>query len=112
MSVMSKDGCKVILPRSGRDELWKAIRRHYAGADNRSWRRLAMLWLRVYSDWPLEQIGSAFGISSGHVLRSLRMVRMELRDHLLATPEMLAGLRDSEPGRRSSKAESDSCSRS
>ena len=96
MSVMCKDGCKVILPRSGRDDSWIAIRRHYARASKRKWKQLAILWLRVYSDWPLDQISCALGLSRGHVVRSLRLIREELRDHLLATPEMLAELNDTE----------------
>ncbi len=94
MSVMRKNGCKIVLPRTGREELWQAIRRHYADANQLKWKHLAMLWLRTQSDWPLEQIGLAFGLSRGHVVRSLRSIRKELRDHLLATPEMLAGLGD------------------
>lgn len=95
MSVIDrKNHCKIVLPRTGRDLFWRAVREHYAEASRRKWRQLAMLWLRVYSDWPIEQIGRAFGYSDGHVTRNLQSICNDLREHLLAAPEMLDELEE------------------
>jgi hypothetical protein len=98
MSVIDrKYGCRIFLPRKGRDLFWRAVRRHYAQASRRKWKQLAMLWLRVYSDWPIRQIGLAFGYTDGHVTRNLQLICAELREHMLAAPEMLDELDEIDP---------------
>ena len=95
MSVIDrKNHCKIVLPRTGRDLFWRAVREHYAQASRLKWKQLAMLWLRVYSDWPVEQIARAFGLTRGHVARSLQSICNDLQEHLLAAPEMLDELEE------------------
>lgn len=89
MSVAKRDGTKVILPRTGRDDFWKTIHEHFAGDDLRKWKYLAMLALRENAGWPLEQIGSVFGHPKGHVTRCLRKIKNDLRDTFEAAPEYL-----------------------
>jgi len=40
LSVVRQNETKVILPRSGPDNFWKLIQKHYAGADQRKWKYL------------------------------------------------------------------------
>lgn len=89
MTIVTKDDLKVLLPRSGADEFWQLIRRHYAAADERAWKYLAMLALRENAGWPLDSIGLAFGHPKGHVTRCLSIVKRELRDRFRTSPELL-----------------------
>lgn len=80
MSVMGRDRLKVILPRTGADEFWLAVQRHYADDDVRKWQQLAMLALRETADWPVELIGLAFGRGKGSVVRTLERTKADLRE--------------------------------
>jgi hypothetical protein len=89
MSVTRRNGTKILLPRSGRDDFWKTIHLHFAGDEERRWRYLAMLALRENAGWPLEQIGLVFGHPKGHVTRCLARIKDELRATFDVAPEML-----------------------
>ena len=89
MSVTRRNGTKILLPRTGRDDFWKTIHEHFAGDDERRWRYLAMLALRENAGWPLEQIGNVFGHPKGHVTRCLARIKQELRETFEAAPEFL-----------------------
>lgn len=89
MSVTRRDGTKLVLPRTGRDDFWRTIHESFAGDDERRWRYLAMLALRENAGWPLEQIGNVFGHPKGHVTRCLSRIKQELRDTFEAAPEFL-----------------------
>lgn len=80
MSACDRLGRKVFLPRTGADTFWKLIYDHYAGADERKWRYLAMLALRENAGWPLDRIGKVFGHPKGHVTRCLARIKAELRE--------------------------------
>ncbi|MGH7200108.1 MAG: hypothetical protein ACREJB_05850 [Planctomycetaceae bacterium] len=97
MSVKDEYHLKVLLPRSGPDEFWGAIRAHYARDDERTWRYLAMLALRECCDWPIECIGRVFGHAPGHVTRSLRQVKADLRDRFCVEPETRANRHERNP---------------
>jgi hypothetical protein len=94
MSIIKPNGRKVVLPRGGLDDQWKLIIRHYAGADARRWRNLAMLALRESSGWPLECIANAFCHPKGHVGRCIARVRSDLRARF--QPADLVSLCDSD----------------
>ncbi|REJ76523.1 MAG: hypothetical protein DWQ34_05235 [Planctomycetota bacterium] len=94
MSVMNRGKEKVILPRSGPDDFWTEVHRHYAGDDQLRWKYLAMLSLRTNADWPLECIGRAFGHPKGHVSRCLRKIQQELQTNFDPPPELLRVRRD------------------
>ena len=79
MSVVRADGTKTLLPRSGPDAFWSAIREGYAGRDPRAWRRLAMFALREDVGWPIDLIAATFGRDEGHVARCLDEVRRDLK---------------------------------
>jgi len=79
MSVTDERGHKIVLPRVGPDEFWSGVHRHFAEDDQRKWKYLAMLALRVNAEWPVECIGRAFGHPRGHVTRCLSQIRRELR---------------------------------
>lgn len=80
MSVMGRDRQKVILPRTGPDEFWQAVRQHYADHNERKWKQLAMLALRESADWPLDLIALAFGHSPGAIARTLERTRADIRE--------------------------------
>lgn len=79
MSLVDKDGTKLLLPRTGPDLFWQLIHENYAGKDKRKWKYLAMLALRENAGWPLDKIGNVFGHPKGHVLRCLTRVKDDLR---------------------------------
>jgi len=79
MSMIRPDGHKVVIPRSGMQEQWELLRRHYCQADARKWKYLAMLALKENAGWPLECIANAFEHPKGHVSRCLARVKHELR---------------------------------
>ncbi|HUG89430.1 MAG TPA: hypothetical protein VML55_01265 [Planctomycetaceae bacterium] len=80
MSVIGRNGLKVVLPRTGPDNFWQRIQIHYAARDGRKWKQLAMLALHEAAGWPLEFIGFAFDHPKGHIVRTLDQVKDELRD--------------------------------
>ncbi len=89
MSVARRNGTKIVLPRTGRDEFWKLIHENFAHDDDRKWKYLAMLALRENAGWPLEQIGNVFNHPKGHVTRCLKRIKNELREQFQASPEFL-----------------------
>lgn len=87
MSVISKRGEKIILPRVGPNDFW--IQMHAAcHGDHRAWRRFTMFALREGLEWPLEWIGESFHIHKGGVSRQLHHARRELQ-MLAANDELL-----------------------
>jgi len=88
LSVVRQDETKVVLPRSGPDNFWNLIQKHYAGADQRKWKYLAMLALRENAGWPLEYIGQVFDHPKGHVTRCLKKIKEELRTQFNLSPEL------------------------
>ena len=89
MSVARRNGTKVVLPRTGADEFWQLVLDHFAHADERKWRYLAMLALRENAGWPLDRIGKVFGHPKGHVTRCLARIKQEMRVTFNAEPEFL-----------------------
>ncbi len=89
MSVVRRDGLKVVLPRTGADIIWRLIHEHFAAEDPRKWKYLAMLALRENAGWPLEQIGLVFGHPKGHVTRCLSQVRADLRERFALSSHLL-----------------------
>ena len=89
MSTMRQDETKIVLPRSGPDDFWRLIHRHYAADDDKKWKYLAMLALRENAGWPLEHIGQVFGHPKGHVTRCLETIKGELRKRFRMSPELL-----------------------
>ncbi len=81
MSTMKEDTTKIVLPRTGPELFWKEILENYAGKNRSRWRLLGMLALREVCHWPLDRIGKTFGISKGHVTRSLDRVKKELHEN-------------------------------
>jgi len=79
MSVVDKNGIKIVLPSPSFDGLWAKVQDEYAGDCDLRWRYLAMLALRENSGWSLERIGRVFHHSKGHVSRCLRSIRKDLR---------------------------------
>jgi len=88
------NGHKVILPRSGTEQQWDLIISHYAEADLRKWKYLAMLALKESAGWPLDCIGNVFEHPKGHISRCLAQVKHELRARFSA--EERCGVADSE----------------
>ena len=82
MTVVNQYGFKVLLPRVGPDDFWRQVITCYAENDERAWRNLAMLALRVNANWPLEQIGRVFGKDKGQVSRCVESVKRDLRRQL------------------------------
>ena len=81
MSMVNRAGNKIVLTRvGGPEELWREVRDHYAGADAKKWKYLAMLALKVNAGWSLEMIGNAFGHERGHICRSLSVLCREMQD--------------------------------
>lgn len=79
MSVANRFGEKVMLSRTGRDQVWKEIHAQYAGEGEGKWRLLAMLSLHETAGWPLEQVGMAFNHHKGHVQRCIEQLKGELQ---------------------------------
>lgn len=90
MSMIRKNGRKVVLPRAGIEQQWDLIIRHYAKADARKWKYLAMLALKENAGWPLDCISSVFKHPKGHISRCLRRVKHELQTRF--SPQERAGL--------------------
>ena len=84
-----KTGVKVMLPRSGADSFWKLVNDHFAGADQRKWKYLAILALRENAGWPLDKIGNVFGHPKGHITRILSRIKEELRLTFGQEPDFL-----------------------
>lgn len=95
MSIVNKANLKVLLPRSGTEEFWKAVSESFDSDDDRRWKYLAMLALREAAGWPLEQIAFVFGHPTGHVSRCLRTIKHELRTRF-EPPENYFGFEDSD----------------
>ena len=89
MSVVDKDGNKVVLPRVGPEEFWDLVRDNYAHDDTQKWKTLAILALRENAGWPLEVIAQVFGHHRGHILRLLTQVKRELQARFDRSPEWL-----------------------
>ncbi len=89
MSVIRRDGLKVVLPRTGADVIWRLIHQHFAADDPTKWKYLAMLALRENAGWPLEQIGLVFGHPKGHVTRCLSRVRSDLKQRFELSADLL-----------------------
>jgi hypothetical protein len=89
VSIMKQDQTKIVLPRTGPDEFWRLVHRHYAADDPLKWKYLGMLALRENAGWPLLHIGLVFGHSKGHVLRCLVAIKRELRQRFDLSPEFL-----------------------
>ncbi|QDT36116.1 hypothetical protein Pan189_04710 [Stratiformator vulcanicus] len=86
---MNSKEAKVLLPRTGPDHFWKTIQQHYAGEDELTWKRLAMVALRENAGWPIELIAAAFGHHKGHVSRSIEGTKKEIRKRFRAEPDFL-----------------------
>jgi hypothetical protein len=98
MSMIRKNGRKVVLPRASMEQQWDLIIGHYAKADSRKWKYLAMLALKENAGWPLECIGHVFSHPKGHISRCLKQVKREL--HSRFSPQERLGLgsvNDDEP---------------
>jgi hypothetical protein len=80
MSVIQRDGTRIIPARSGLNPFWEEVQEYLDREPDRMWRYLAMLALHELGGWPLERIGRAFGHSRGHVSRCLDRVRDDLRE--------------------------------
>ncbi|QDT67057.1 hypothetical protein [Calycomorphotria hydatis] len=89
MSVVRSNETKIILHRSGQDQFWETIKRHYAADDPLVWKRLAMLALRENAGWPLDQIAAVFGHHKGHVCRCIEQTKREMRDRFDMEPTYL-----------------------
>jgi len=95
VSVTTRNGAKIVLPRCGADQFWNLVHENYSQDDVRKWKYLAMLALRENAGWPLERIGQVFGHPKGHVTRCLANVKRELQIRFEASPEFL-GFNDPE----------------
>lgn len=84
MSIVDRREVKLVLPRSGPEDIWKQIVDEFAGDDPLKWKYLAMLALRENGGWPLHWIGMAFHHPKGHVTRCLARVKQQLRAHFPA----------------------------
>lgn len=106
MTLIDRHEQKIPLPRAGVSELWTRVQNHFAQDDPVVWRDLAMLALRESSGWTLEQIGTAMGLTRGHVCRRLQSVKQDLRQRFCAeplTPQVWDMLSDPDkPGRAES----------
>ncbi len=80
MSVMNHRGEKIVLARGGMDQFWFDVLRYYGRHNDKRWRALAMLALRVNGRWPLECIARTFGLERRHVAVYLIRIRRELRE--------------------------------
>jgi len=77
MSVMNREGRKVLLPRRG--EFWDSIRDAYAEDDPQAWRRLAMLALQEVAGWPVERIALTLGHRPSYIKDCISEVKCDLR---------------------------------
>lgn len=82
MSVATKSGLKVILPRSGPNVFWDAVKEVYPQDDPVAWRQLAMLTLKEAIGWPESLIATAFGRRESEVMRTIDDVCNDLRKRL------------------------------
>jgi hypothetical protein len=80
MSVMNHRGEKIVLARGGIDQFWFDVLRYYGRHNDKRWRALAMLALRVNGRWPLECIARTFGLERRHVAAYLMRIRRDLRE--------------------------------
>jgi hypothetical protein len=87
MSVVNARRRKILLRRGELDEFWDAVFHHFAGDDPPTWRNLAILALHVTAGFSLERIALTFGVPRGHVSRSLRRVKAELRKRFTLDPD-------------------------
>ncbi|MBA3316367.1 MAG: hypothetical protein H0T47_24160 [Planctomycetaceae bacterium] len=79
MSVTTRAGVKIVLPRTGAHVFWDAVREVYAADDGVAWRQLAMLALRESLGWPESLIATAFGRRESEVATCLDEMRDDLK---------------------------------
>ncbi len=83
MSVATKSGLKVILPRSGPNVFWEAVRKVYPHDDAVAWRQLAMLTLKEAIGWNEALIATAFGRRESEVAQTIDEICEDLRKRFL-----------------------------
>lgn len=77
MSVVDKRGVKETLRSDRADIVWHLLLRQFAGEDAHRWQCLAMFVLRE-EGWNLPQIGNAFGVHKGNVMRGIAKVKQQI----------------------------------
>jgi len=85
MSVTTKSGLKVILPRTGPNVFWDAVKEVYPPDDAVAWRQLAMLTLKEAIGWNESLIAAAFGRRESEVAQTIDEICDDLRKRF--TPE-------------------------
>ncbi len=83
MSVTTKAGVKVVLPRTGANVFWEAVREVYATDDAVAWRQLAMLALKESLGWSESLIATAFGRRESEIAKCLNEMRDDLRSRFV-----------------------------
>jgi hypothetical protein len=79
MSVATKSGLKVILPRTGPNVFWDAVKEVYATDDAIAWRQLAMLTLKESIGWPESLIATVFGQRESEVAKTIDEISEDVR---------------------------------
>lgn len=79
MSVATKSGLKVILPRTGPNVFWDAVKEVYPLDDAVAWRQLAMLTLKEAIGWPDALIAMVFNQRESDVTATIEEICGELR---------------------------------
>ena len=79
MSVATKSGLKVVLPRTGPNAFWEAVKEVYAPDDTVIWRQLAMLTLKEAIGWPESLIAKVFEQRECEVTHMLQEICEDLR---------------------------------
>ena len=92
MSVMNHRGEKIVLAQGGIDQFWFDVLRYYGRHNDKRWRALAMLALRVNGRWPLECIARTFGLERRHVAIYLMRIRRDLRAQFEVPASILMAL--------------------
>ena len=87
MSISNVEGLKVILPKIQEDAFWVTVPKDFAKGNRLRWKYLAMLALKVNGGWTLTDIGKAFGHPKGHVARSIKTIKTELRQRYHYNPK-------------------------
>ena len=77
MSVVNREGRKVLVPRRG--EFWDAVCDTYGDDDPQAWRQLAMLTLKEVAGWPVDRIAMTLGHRPSYVAACINEVKRDLR---------------------------------
>ncbi len=96
MSVINRNGLKVILGKDGMSEIWRQLQKDYLSRKPYRQRWMAMFCLREMCGWTIESISFVVGQPKGHVSRCLKRIKEELVEQFEVSPTLFSHVEEEE----------------